>query len=64
VPYLPPQFNRSQWLRESNQQPGATVYRHILTREQVVMTQWYQVGDYRADGYRNGLSPARCERQS
>ena len=53
VPYLPPQFNRSQWLRESNQQPGATVYRNILTREQVVMAQWYQVGDYRADSYRN-----------
>jgi len=53
VPYLPPQFNRSQWLRESNQHPGATVYRNILTREQVVMAQWYQVGDYRADSYRN-----------
>jgi len=53
VPYLPPQFNRSQWLRESNQQPGATVYRNILTREQVVMAQWYQVGDYRTDSYRN-----------
>jgi hypothetical protein len=53
VPYLPAQFDRSQWLRESNQQPGATVYRNILTREQVVMAQWYQVGDYRADSYRN-----------
>lgn len=53
VPYLPAQFNHSQWLRESNQQPGATVYRHILTREQVVMAQRYQVGDYRADSYRN-----------
>jgi hypothetical protein len=52
VPYLPPQFNRSEWLRESNQQPGATVYRNILTREQVVMAQWYQVGDYRTDSYR------------
>ena len=53
VPYLPPQFNRSQWLRESNQKPGATVYRHILTREQVVMAQWYQVGNYRTDSYRS-----------
>jgi hypothetical protein len=53
VPYLPSQFDRSQWLRESNQQPGATVYRNILTREQVVMAQWYQAGDYRADSYRN-----------
>ena len=53
VPYLPPQFNRSQWLRESNQKPGATVYRHILTREQVVMAQWYQVGSYTTDSYRN-----------
>ena len=53
VPYLPPQFKHSQWLRESNQQPGATVYRHILTREQVVMAQWYQVGSYTTDSYRN-----------
>jgi exosortase len=53
VPYLPAQFNRSQWLHGSNQQPGATIYRNILTREQVVMAQWYQVGDYRTGSYRN-----------
>jgi exosortase len=53
VPYLPPQFNHSQWLRDNSQQPGATVYRHILTREQVVMAQWYQVGNYRTDSYRS-----------
>lgn len=53
VPYLPAQFNHSQWLRENSQQPGATVYRHILTREQVVMAQWYHVGDYRTNSYRN-----------
>lgn len=53
VPYLPAQFNRSQWLRGNSQQPGATIYRNISTRKQVVMAQWYQVGDYRTDHYRN-----------
>ena len=52
VPYLPPMFDRSTWQVQEQLGNGKTVYRNILSRDQVVMAQWYKVGSQKAWTYR------------
>ncbi len=53
VPYLPPMFDRSVWHVEEQIEPGIAIYRNILSRDRVMMAQWYQVGSRRSWNYRN-----------
>lgn len=53
VPYLPPMFDKSVWHVEEQLAPGITLYRNILTRDLVMMAQWYQVGTQRSWTYRD-----------
>ncbi|WP_100640508.1 exosortase/archaeosortase family protein [Marinobacter salexigens] len=53
VPYLPRLFDNSIWHVEKQLQPGVSVYRNILTRDKVLVTQWYKVGSQRSWSYRN-----------
>ncbi|MBO6813040.1 MULTISPECIES: exosortase/archaeosortase family protein [Marinobacter] len=53
VPYLPPMFDKSVWHVEEQVAPGIALYRNILTRDLVMMAQWYQVGTQRSWTYRN-----------
>ena len=52
VPYLPEIYDNSTWQVEEHLAPGALVYRNILTRNVVLMAQWYQVGNRRSMDYR------------
>lgn len=52
VPYLPPIFDKSTWQVEKQLAPGLALYRNILSRERVLMGQWYQVGSRRSWSYR------------
>jgi exosortase len=52
VPYIPAMFDRSTWQVEQRLGAGLAVYRNILTRDQVLMAQWYQVGSRSSDSYR------------
>lgn len=52
VPYLRPQFGHSDWQIQETYQPGLLRIRNILTRKQVVVGQWFQVGSYRAWSYK------------
>jgi len=51
VPYLPQIYDKSTWQLEENLAPGALLYRNILTRNVVLMTQWFQVGNKRSLNY-------------
>jgi len=53
VPYIPTMFDRSTWQVEERLGRGVAVYRNILTRDQVLMAQWYQVGSRSSETYRN-----------
>ena len=53
VPYLPQMLEQSSWQIEEQLAPGVLLYRNILTRDRVVMTQWYQVGTRRSLKYRS-----------
>ncbi len=53
VPYLPPMFDRSVWHVEEQIEPGIAIYRNILSRDRVMMAQWYQVGSRRSWNYRD-----------
>lgn len=53
VPYLPQIFDRSTWQIAEQLEPGLFVYRNILTRDKVLMAQWYKVGSRRSWSYRN-----------
>ena len=53
VPYLPQLFDKSIWHVEKQLEPGLNVYRNILTRDKVLVTQWYKVGSQRTWSYRN-----------
>ena len=52
VPYLPQMLDKSSWQIEEQLAPGVLLYRNILTRDRVVMTQWYQVGTRKSLKYR------------
>ncbi|WP_339782524.1 exosortase/archaeosortase family protein [uncultured Marinobacter sp.] len=52
VPYLRPPFDRSLWQVQETYQPGLQRVRNILTRKQVIVGQWFQVGAYRAWSYK------------
>jgi exosortase len=52
VPYLPPMFDKSVWQVEERLAPGIALYRNILTRDRVMMAQWYQVGSQKSWSYR------------
>lgn len=52
VPYLPTLYDKSVWHTSDQMAPGVMLMRNILTREQVVMGQWYQVGPLRGWSYR------------
>jgi exosortase len=53
VPYLPPMLDTSVWHVEKELAPGIALYRNIITRNRVIMAQWYQVGAQRSWNYRN-----------
>lgn len=52
VPYLPQMFDKSSWQIEERLAPGVLLYRNILTRDRVIMAQWYQVGSRSSLNYR------------
>ncbi|WP_039881909.1 exosortase/archaeosortase family protein [Marinobacter manganoxydans] len=52
VPYLPPIFDNSTWQIEERMGPGISLYLNILTRDRVLMAQWYQVGSRSSLNYR------------
>lgn len=52
VPYLTDIYENSTWQLEEHLAPGALVYRNILTRDVVLMAQWYQVGNRSSLKYR------------
>jgi len=45
-------LDKSSWQIEEQLAPGVLLYRNILTRDRVVMTQWYQVGTRKSLKYR------------
>ena len=53
VPYLPQLFDKSIWHVEEQLEPGLQVYRNILTRNKVLVAQWYKVGSRTSWSYRN-----------
>lgn len=53
VPYLPKQFDTSVWHVEAQLEPGLSVYRNILSRDRVLVAQWYRVGSKKSWSYRN-----------
>lgn len=52
VPYLRPSFDHSLWQVQETYSPGLKRVRNILTRQQVIVGQWFQVGSYRAWTYK------------
>lgn len=52
VPYIPATFDRSTWQVEEQLGARSRIYRNILTRDRVMMAQWYQVGSKSSDSYR------------
>lgn len=53
VPYLPDIFDKSIWHLESRPEAGMAVYQNILSRDRVLVAQWYQVGSRTTRSYRN-----------
>jgi exosortase len=53
VPYLRRSVDTDHWYQEASHNQGRVlVYRNISSRQQIAISQRYQVGDYRADSYR------------
>jgi exosortase len=52
VPYLPQMFDTSLWQLQETLQPGLRRYRNILTREQMIIGQRFQVGSQRSWDYK------------
>lgn len=53
VPYFRSPFDHTNWQIQETYSPGVQRVRNILTREQVVTGQWFQVGAYRAWSYKD-----------
>ncbi|MFP3978302.1 exosortase/archaeosortase family protein [Marinobacter sp. KMM 10035] len=51
VPYLRPPYDHSLWQIQETYRPGLVRVRNILSRKQVIVGQWYQVGSHRAWTY-------------
>ncbi|AOY87522.1 exosortase [Marinobacter salinus] len=51
VPYLANTYDNSTWHIEEQVAPGLAIYRNILSRERVLMAQWYQVGSRQGWNY-------------
>ena len=45
-------FDNSTWQIEERMGPGISLYLNILTRDRVLMAQWYQVGSRSSQNYR------------
>jgi exosortase len=52
VPYLHPPYDRSLWQVQESYRPGLQRVRNILTRKQVIVGQWFQIGSYRGSSYK------------
>lgn len=52
VPYLHPPYDHSLWQVQETYSPGVQRLRNILTRKQVIVGQWFQVGSYRGWSYK------------
>jgi exosortase len=52
VPYLPPMFDTSLWQEQERLHPGLRLYRNIMTREQIIIGQWFQIGSQRSWNYK------------
>jgi len=52
VPYLPLMFDTSLWQLQETLQPGLRRYRNILTREQMIIGQRFQIGSQRSWDYK------------
>ncbi|GGE72285.1 hypothetical protein GCM10011533_25780 [Streptosporangium jomthongense] len=52
VPYLPPMFDTSLWQLQETLQQGLLHYRNIMTREQIIIGQWFQIGSQRSWNYK------------
>ncbi|MCK0163998.1 exosortase/archaeosortase family protein [Marinobacter sp. S6332] len=52
VPYLRPPFDQSIWQLQETYRPGLVRVRNILSRRQVIVDQWFQVGAFQAQSYR------------
>lgn len=53
VPYLPRRFDTSVWHSENEPEPGINMYRNILSRDKVLVAQWFRVGSRNSGSYRN-----------
>ncbi|WP_286816703.1 exosortase/archaeosortase family protein [Marinobacter sp. UBA3607] len=52
VPYLRPPIDSEEWLVQETQ-GQVKIYQNRVGRQQVAVLQWYQVGDYAAQSYRD-----------
>jgi exosortase len=52
VPYLRPSFDHSLWQTQETYSPGLKRVQNILSRKQVIVGQWFQIGSYRAWSYK------------
>ncbi|XKH00699.1 exosortase/archaeosortase family protein [Marinobacter nauticus] len=52
VPYLRPTIDGELWLKTDNQK-NINIYQHLMSRQKIAVFQWYQVGSYRANSYRD-----------
>jgi len=52
VPYLPQMFDTSLWQLQETPQPGLRRYRNILSREQMIIGQRFQIGSQRSWDYK------------
>lgn len=52
VPYLPQMFDTSLWQLQETPQPGIRRYRNIMSREQMIMGEWFQTGSHRSWNYK------------
>jgi len=52
VPYLPQMFDTSLWQLQETLQPGLRRYRNIMTREQIIIGQRFQIGSQRSWTYK------------
>ncbi|PPK52715.1 exosortase/archaeosortase family protein [Marinobacter persicus] len=52
VPYLRPTIDGELWLKADTRN-NINIYQHLINRQKVAVSQWYQVGSYRAYSYRD-----------
>ncbi len=52
VPYFHPPIQSNVWQLERTSGDGLRIYRNVYSRQQVLVWQWYRVGEYEAGSYR------------